>query len=435
MHDGKTLPVLRRIARESTPSMRALAVLGLGMARDRGSIAQIAGIASSVDAGNVARAAAAYALGDLDAQAQVPVLLAMAEESDPLPRRMALVALARMAMANAREAPWEREAVQAMADAVFAGHDEGARGQETADAVRRAGVAGLAALALWSDRAHGARTDGASPPAPDRGRSQGDVLPVPETALDVDALLDGLVPREIAPADRAAALVRFAEPVQRSALAALRTSGARARAVLDALGSGEGELAPFVAKGAKGPEAEKARGITAALEPSIVPLARHPDPSMRTKAIVLVARSSSDAAVEAVVGGLEDSNESVQRVALAAVGAPRSDGGRVPASARAVTAVGKILAGHESWAMRVLAARAMGRLGAAGAGPEAARQLGEAATKDPYALVRQAALEALASFDASGARAVAARVAASDPEPRVRDAARAIAAGQPPGRE
>jgi hypothetical protein len=85
--------------------------------------------------------------------------------------------------------------------------------------------------------------------------------------------------------------------------------------------------------------------------------------------------------------------------------------------------------------MRVLAARAMGRLGAAGAGPEAARQLGEAATKDPYALVRQAALEALASFDSAGARTVAARVATGDPEPRVRDAARAIAAGQPPGRE
>jgi HEAT repeat protein len=156
---------------------------------------------------------------------------------------------------------------------------------------------------------------------------------------------------------------------------------------------------------------------------------------VRTRAIVLVARASSDAAVEAVVAGLEDPNEAVQRVALAAVGAPRADGGHTPASARSATAVGKILATHESWAMRVLAARALGRLGAAGAGPEAVRLLGEAATKDAYALVRQAALEAFASFDAGGARALASRMASADPEPRVRDAARAIAAGGAPRTE
>jgi HEAT repeat protein len=156
---------------------------------------------------------------------------------------------------------------------------------------------------------------------------------------------------------------------------------------------------------------------------------------LRTKAIVLVARSSSDAAVEAVVAGLEDGNEAVQRVALAAVGATRADGRTMPASARAVAAVGKVLVGHESWAMRVLAAQAMGRLGGAGAGPEAGRQLAEAASKDTFALVRQAALEALASFDATAARSLASRMASDDAEPRVREAAKAIAAGQPPRAE
>jgi cellulose synthase operon protein C len=418
LHDAPSLPVLRRIAREGTPSMRALAVLGVGMAHDKGSVAEVAGIAGSVDAGNVARAAAAYALGDLDGQAQVPMLLALAEESDPLPRRMALVALARMATSSPREPPWQREAVQAMADAVFAGADDGTRGQASADAVKNAAVASLAALATGADKA---------------GRAKAaEVLPVPDGALDVDDLLDGLVPREVTPADRRAALVRFAGPLQRSALAALRTSSERARAVLDALGSGEGELAPFVARGETGPAADQARAVVAALEPSLIPLARHPDPAVRTKAIVLVARSSSDAAVEAVVAGLEDPDEAVQRVALAAVGAPRADGGRTPASARSVGAVGKILTTHESWAMRVLAARALGRLGAAGAGPDAARLLGEAAIKDTYALVRQAALEALAAFDGPGGRALATRMAAADPEPRVREGAQAIAAGQTP---
>jgi cellulose synthase operon protein C len=420
MHDAPSLPVLRRIAREGTPSMRALAVLGLGMARDRASVAEVAGIAGSVDAGNVARAAAAYALGDLDAQPQVPMLLTMAEESDPLPRRMALVALAKMVTSAPREPAWQGEAVQAMADAVFAGADDGMRGRASADVVKRAAVASLAALATGGDKAGRARA--------------AEVLPVPDGALDIDDLLDALVPHEVAPADRRAALEHFALPIQRSALAALRTSSERARAVLDALGSGEGELAPFVARGEKGPAADRARALVAALEPSLLPLARHPDPAVRTKAIVLVACSSSDAAVEAVVAGLEDPDEAVQRVALAAVAAPRADGGRAPASARSVTAVGKILATHESWAMRVLAARALGRLGAAGAGPDAERFLGEAAIKDTYALVRQAALEAFATFDAAGARVLAARMATGDPEPRVREGAQAIATGQaPPG--
>lgn len=407
MDDPRALPVLRRIARAGTPAMRALAVLGLGVAHDRASAGDIAAIAGSVDAGNVARAAAAYALGELQADAQVPQLLEMAEEGDPLPRTMAIVALSRMAATSTRDPSWQREAVQAMADAVFAGDDDSGRGRISAETVSRAAVGGLAVLAAGADRAR----------LRDKGR---DVLPVPEGALEVDAVLDGLVPHEASDADRAAVLLKFAEPIRAAALAALRTSGQRARTVLDDLGTGDGELLPFVPHGATGPAADAARAIVTSLEPSIIPLARHPDPALRTKALVLVARSPSDAAVEAVVAGLEDSSEPVQRVALAAVG---SHG---PASERAVAAVGKILATHESWAMRVLAAQALGRLGAAGAA-DAAPKLADAATRDSYALVRQAALEALASFDAATARTVASRVAAADPEPRVRDAARAIA--------
>jgi hypothetical protein len=300
-----------------------------------------------------------------------------------------------------------------MADAVFAG--DGATG----GAVSQTATVALATLAA-GDKAHTTKDKAAR-----------EVLPVPEGSLDVDALLDALVSRDVTDADRAAALVRFAEPVQRAAQAALGTSGERARAVLDALGTGGGELLPFVPRGASGPAADAARKIAAALEPSVVPLARHPDPEIRTRAIVLVAGSSSDAATEAVVGGLEDPSEAVQRVALDAVGTARA-GARVTASPRAVAAVGKILATHESWAMRVLAAGAMGRLGKAGAGAEVTQRLSDAAAKDPYALVRQAALEALAASDPATARTVAARLAAADPEPRVRDAARAIATGTTP---
>jgi HEAT repeat protein len=68
----------------------------------------------------------------------------------------------------------------------------------------------------------------------------------------------------------------------------------------------------------------------------------------------------------------------------------------------------------------------MGRLGAAGARAAAESSLRTAATQDPYALVREAALHALESFDATAARALALTLE-SDPEPRVREAARLVA--------
>jgi hypothetical protein len=84
--------------------------------------------------------------------------------------------------------------------------------------------------------------------------------------------------------------------------------------------------------------------------------------------------------------------------------------------------------------MRVLAAQAMGRLGSAGAQDVAESSLRQAATHDSYALVREAALTALASFDVDGARPLARLMAGADAEPRVRDAAQRIAA-KPAGRE
>ncbi len=82
--------------------------------------------------------------------------------------------------------------------------------------------------------------------------------------------------------------------------------------------------------------------------------------------------------------------------------------------------------------MRVLAARALGRLGAAGAGADAEGPLASAAAADAYALVRQAALESLASFDVVAGRHLAEARAIADPEPRVQEAARAIVAGVAP---
>jgi hypothetical protein len=75
----------------------------------------------------------------------------------------------------------------------------------------------------------------------------------------------------------------------------------------------------------------------------------------------------------------------------------------------------------------VLAAQALGRLGT-GRADQAAQLLETAAQHDAYALVREAALTALASFDKGRAAALAARMATADAEPRVRETATKLAA-------
>lgn len=411
MADRRAVPLLRRITRDGTPEMRALAVLGLGLSRDKGSVAEVASVARSVDSGTVARAAAALALGELDATAEVPTLLALAQGGDALPRQMALVALARMAGGRG-EPPGGKAALHAMADGLFSASDiDSPRARLAAEAVQRAAASSLVMLDPAARAEALRRTD--------------EAWIVPEGPVDVEATLSAHVPRGFSVRDRANAFVRQEEAIKRAAAAALQTSGARARAVLDALGPEGDAFEPLLSRdeARTTPDAQaRARELARALEPGIVPLARHPDPQLRTKAIVLLSRSSSDAAAQAVVQALDDPNEAVQRVALSAIGAQ--------ATASSVAAVARLLQQHDAWSVRVLAAQALGQLGEGGQRAEATRALRQAALRDGYALVREAALRALARFDAGSARAVAGEMAQKDPEPRVRESALAIARGE-----
>jgi HEAT repeat protein len=387
--------------------MRAVAVLGLALLHDRDSIPEVAQIAKAMDAGNLARSAAAYALGELRAESEATTLIAMAEGPDALPRQMALIALARLG-AGRSELPGGRAALVAMTDAIFAGGDpKGGRSRTNAIAIQRAGSHALMLLAAGKDGA---------------ARVIGHPLALQEDALDIEAEIEHLVPDDFTSKERALALTMFADAIQHSAVTAMETSSDGARAVLDALGEGTGTLEPFVgSEDDAGMAHAKARDIGRTLEPSILALARHPDPAVRMKAIVLLSRSTSDVAVSEVVRATRDATEAVQRVAFAAIGSQRS--------AEAVQAVTQALDHNENWAMRVLAAGALGRLGAAGGGEEVALALRRSATRDAYALVREAALTSLESFDPVGGRQLAEQLAGADPEPRVREAARAITQG------
>lgn len=408
--DKKAIPLLRKVAQNGTPDMRAFAVLGLGALKDKTSVALLSTTARSLDAGTVARAASAYALGELGAETEATTLVTLADGTDALPRQMAILALARMGMAKG-EPPGGKTALNAMADAVFSGEGEGGRARQSSETLRQAAAAALVLLA----------TKGGADTHPDP-------LPAPDETVDAESTLEQLVPRNLSAKDRAAALVTFSDVLKRSAQSALSTSTDRARVVLDALGAREGAFEPFLDSDVAndGPELAtartKARELALALEPSVIGLSRHQDPSVRTKALVLLSRSKTDAASAAIASAVTDPSETVQRVALASIG-HHSD-------AKSVASVAKVMRSHESWAMRVLAAQALGRLGGAGAGADATRQLKEAATKEPYALVREAALVALSTYDRNEASHLASAMATSDPEPRVRETAAKIRAAK-----
>ncbi len=400
MEDRRALPLLRAIARRGSPEARAIAVLGIGALRDRSAARAVADLARESGAGNAARAAAAYVLGEIGGDEDRATLLAQAEGTDALSREMALMALARMHPSADR--PSQRATIAAMADAVFAGGDpESPRAQAAAEAVRRAGCAALVTA--------------------NKGASAVEIDPLApvDDAVDVEAMIARLVPSALSADDRAAALVAFAEPIKQAANEALTTSGERARAVFDAI-EGEGTLLPFVTSDASAAAHETARAIASDLEPKLIAFASdQTNPGVRARVTLLLARSASPAATAAVVQSLGDSDESVQRAALSAIGQPERS---------AVAAIAHVLTTHKSWAMRVLAVQAMGRLGAAGARADASSSLRAAATGDSYALVREAALVALASFDGDAARVLAKKIATTDPEPRVVETARRICA-------
>ncbi|HEV8547481.1 MAG TPA: HEAT repeat domain-containing protein, partial [Polyangiaceae bacterium] len=372
-------PLLARLLGSEAPALRALAALGLGMLHDTGSIPELLRLLGAVDAGNLARAAAARALGMLGAQQCLEAVSSLARASDPKLRVASLYALAELKA---------KDAAPALAEALV----------DRDPTLREAAAAAATAWASGSFKL----------PA--------DPLPAPRDAkLTVEQVLEELRPVPGGEKERLAALERLVPALARAGENAARSSPDRARTVLEALGLTPGAR-PFPAFSADFSSEALARAEHAAdelgraLVPSIATLARLPTPGFRLLAVQFFARRSEPAAHDAIVAALDDTERDVRREALRA--APTRD----PNVAKAVAAR---LASEDDWALRVDAAEALGRAPGSGYGTV---ELVAAADPARDVNTRIAALRALAAVNPSAAEPVLAR-AKTDSEPYVRSTA------------
>jgi tetratricopeptide (TPR) repeat protein/HEAT repeat protein len=380
-----SLAALEKLAAGDASNVRALAVLGLGQRRSERATALVRTLLRSPDAGALPRAAAAFAAGALGMKGEAPALAELSSDPDPSVRAQAILAMARLEL---------EPAGPAIADALT----------EPAGELSRA--AARAALVLVSG----------TPAAAE------DIFPVPDGAIDVRAVIDTIGPAAHDPLSEVAALAKLAPALARAAAAAAESSPRRARALAEALASGGRGLTLGNFEAASRPpkpeELAAAQRLTAEIGSSVVePLARltsHPDPEMRLVPLPFFAGRSEERAARALAALLDDEDAGVRRAVLSALG---------PQHAALSEGVSARLRREQEWPLRVTAAEALGRM-AAGAGQRSASEaLAQAALRDDYALVREAAARALSRVAPAAARPILTRMRTQDAEPRLQSLA------------
>jgi tetratricopeptide (TPR) repeat protein/HEAT repeat protein len=418
---------LVRIAEERAPSARALAVLGLGRLGDRRDARLFESIANSSEQALLTRAAAVYALAQLGDTRTASAAASLARVSDPMVRAVATVSLARVAAPGARSA---------IASALTSADAE----------LASAGTRAACVLAsppsfsgVWS-RPPPRRSEsvGAPLPPPRGARALGpppqlaggplDSWPMPDGRVDARLVLEQLLSDPCTPALRADALVLLAPDIAEAAARAAQSSASDARnialTVLDA--DGHAAFRPLIAQAAAldpartdAVRAALERISSALLEP-FLRLAVHPSPEMRQSALRWLGTRPESSARQALIGGLQDADASVQHTALEAVS-------QHPDAAGALAVAG-LLAGSPSWSVRRAAARALEQMGAAAHADEVLQALRHAAVEDHYALVRDAAARALFAASPRAAHAVLQQLERSDPEAQIKATAQELLA-------
>jgi tetratricopeptide (TPR) repeat protein/HEAT repeat protein len=388
MRSLKARPLLLSLLESEAPSLRALAALGLGLLEDRAAAPKLIEVARALDAGPAPRAAAVSALGMLGDKRALRLFRELSESSDTRLRAASLLALARLD---------GRASEGAIAEALLSGDALLERAAALAAVVSRNGKWQLGEDPLYVD-----------------------------TRVDVRALLDALLPEPGTPDEQRLALADLAPVLTARAVTLVQSSPEGARIVANALSSCEGGPC-FGALGRHGTADHKvdraAREALDALADALiapyVALSGHPTPDVRALAVAFLAARPGEPALRALVGALEDQDETVVRAALAAAEQHRRS--------EATSAITELVRSSREWPLRLRAARALGGLGEAARTPESQAALTKAAQHDPYALVREAAVRALGRVAPGAAQQTLDEIARNDPEPRVRDAAREVA--------
>jgi cellulose synthase operon protein C len=387
MRSPRAEKLLSQLASSDAPDVSALGVIGLGLLGSHNGGTVATKILQQGEAGPLPRAAAAFTLAELGQKSDETVLAELCEATDPSLSSIAVLSLARL---GSTRAP------RAIADAL------------TSSDALVAQTAGQAAL-VWASGAYH------KPKEP---------LPALDGAVNVRALLDSLRPSAYAGAERLAALGKLSSVLSAAFARAAAESPERARTVADLLVVDPGKLpfAPLTADAQFTPAEQQriidmARELGAVLVPTFVALARHPSPEVRLSALRFLAHRAEAPARVAVAEALKDELTSVRRAALSALdaGSPEAKG-----------AVVALLKSETDWALRANAAETLGRVAANSRDPEVVAALSASATKDTFAIVREAALPALVAVDPARAKRVLEGVHDNDPEPRVKARAQAL---------
>ncbi len=386
----KAEPLLSNLLGSSSPEIRAIAAIGLGLSKNSAHGPALAKLARSPEAGPNARAAAAHALGELGHKGMRPLLLALTDSSEMSVRTAAVLALAQLG------------------------------GSISAD------VGSIYARALLGDQPELRKTAMAAATAHATGkyRRETDALAVPNGAIAIGDVLRGLAPTGYSPDEQAKALGTLQPALTKAALAAVATSPSRASVVAELTLD---DLQPLVDhEGGKklSPTSVTLLGKTAEAIAKVsitgfVALTRHPSVEIRKRAVEFLAQRDEKDALNAVMKALDPSDPAVCKAALSALGAVDSP--------EIVDVSIKLLKASSEWSIRSHAASALGRLakGSTVANIEAA--LEKAVQVDEFALVREAALMAAVQRGGPVADRVRSWVTQNEQETRLKKIAEGLA--------
>jgi cellulose synthase operon protein C len=390
-----------KLLEAEAPSARALAALSLGLFKVHAAEPALSAMLAAPEQGPVARAAAAYALGELGSFRQEQLLLALSQSVDDRLRGAALTTLARGKV---------RGTEARLAEAIVYGREP----------LRRAAIGAASVFAGGSYQPHP------------------DPLRTPRARVELEPILQNFGSSVSGAEDESRALLLLSESLSEACRSAVQSSAEHTRTVASALlgRAGKPAFGELTARIEELEPTERAKSeaaaerIAAAVVEPFVALAGHPAAGLRATAIEFLGTRGEPKARSVLVRALSDEDSQVQRAALLALEAKPHE--------ETLSGVSALLQNGQSWATRLGAARALAAYDQLGADAKKSdaygkslERLAQRASEDENAFVREAALVSLWRLSAEVALPVARKVAEVDPEPRVVAAAKRLLASGP----